>query len=141
MTPLLGAIADDFTGATDLANMLARAGMRTILVLGQPAPEDPLPEIRLDANAVDRLDQRLAVRKLFLQVAVRLVFIPQATHQPAAPPADLLRVQRVLLHLRRTHRDGLEHLEELPAAAVLAARSCRNGRTTRDADACSGCCS
>ena len=27
---LLGAIADDFTGATDLANMLVRGGMRTI---------------------------------------------------------------------------------------------------------------
>lgn len=44
MTPLLGAVADDFTGATDLANMLARAGMRTTLVLGRPAPNDPLPE-------------------------------------------------------------------------------------------------
>ena len=44
MTPLLGAVADDFTGATDLANMLARAGMRTVLVLGRPAPDDPLPE-------------------------------------------------------------------------------------------------
>ncbi len=44
MTPLLGAIADDFTGATDLANMLARAGMRTVLVLGKPGAHDPLPE-------------------------------------------------------------------------------------------------
>src|SRR5215467_5807550 len=30
MTMLLGCIADDFTGATDLANMLVRGGMRTI---------------------------------------------------------------------------------------------------------------
>ena len=44
MTPLLGAVADDFTGATDLANMLARAGMRTVLVLGRPEPGDALPE-------------------------------------------------------------------------------------------------
>lgn len=43
MTPLLGAVADDFTGATDLANMLARAGMRTVLVLGRPGAGDPLP--------------------------------------------------------------------------------------------------
>jgi uncharacterized protein YgbK (DUF1537 family) len=28
--PLLGCIADDFTGATDLANNLVRDGMRTI---------------------------------------------------------------------------------------------------------------
>ena len=44
MKPLLGAIADDFTGATDLANMLARAGMRTVLVLNLPHGEDPVPE-------------------------------------------------------------------------------------------------
>ncbi len=43
MTPLLGAVADDFTGATDLANMLARAGMRTVLVLGRPGADAPLP--------------------------------------------------------------------------------------------------
>ena len=43
MTPLLGAIADDFTGATDLANMLARGGMRTVLRLGRPGPGDPVP--------------------------------------------------------------------------------------------------
>ena len=29
---LLGCIADDFTGATDLANNLVRAGMRTLPV-------------------------------------------------------------------------------------------------------------
>lgn len=34
---LLGAIADDLTGATDLALMLARGGMRTIQVNGVPA--------------------------------------------------------------------------------------------------------
>lgn len=37
MTLLLGAIADDFTGATDLANTLARGGMRTHLSIGVPA--------------------------------------------------------------------------------------------------------
>ena len=44
MTLLLGAIADDFTGATDLASMLTRAGMRTILKLDAPAADEPLPE-------------------------------------------------------------------------------------------------
>ncbi len=33
---LLGCIADDFTGATDLANTLVRNGMRTIQVIGVP---------------------------------------------------------------------------------------------------------
>lgn len=34
--PLLGCIADDFTGAADLASMLARGGMRTVQAIGVP---------------------------------------------------------------------------------------------------------
>ncbi len=41
---LLGAIADDFTGATDLANILVRGGMRTVQTIGVPAAETVLPE-------------------------------------------------------------------------------------------------
>jgi 3-dehydrotetronate 4-kinase len=42
MAPLLGCVADDFTGATDLAGMLVRAGMRTVQMIGVPdaAPPD-----------------------------------------------------------------------------------------------------
>jgi uncharacterized protein YgbK (DUF1537 family) len=38
--PLLGCIADDFTGATDLANMLVRGGMRTVQTIGVPASNE-----------------------------------------------------------------------------------------------------
>ena len=34
---ILGVIADDFTGATDVASMLVRAGLRTVQVIGVPA--------------------------------------------------------------------------------------------------------
>jgi uncharacterized protein YgbK (DUF1537 family) len=44
--PVLGVIADDFTGATDVASMLVRAGMRTVQLLG--VPHGPPP----DADAV-----------------------------------------------------------------------------------------
>lgn len=37
MTTLLGCIADDFTGATDLAGLLARSGVRVSLRMGIPA--------------------------------------------------------------------------------------------------------
>ena len=40
MTPLLGCIADDFTGATDLAAMLYGAGMATTLAIGVPHGDD-----------------------------------------------------------------------------------------------------
>lgn len=46
--PLLGAIADDFTGATDLASMLVRQGMRTVQLIGVPQPGTHLP----DADAI-----------------------------------------------------------------------------------------
>ncbi|UZE25684.1 four-carbon acid sugar kinase family protein [Pseudomonas sp. B21-056] len=38
--PLLGCIADDFTGATDLANMLVRGGMRTVQSIGIPGADE-----------------------------------------------------------------------------------------------------
>jgi uncharacterized protein YgbK (DUF1537 family) len=41
MPLLLGCIADDVTGATDLANTLVREGMRTVQLLGVPAGPPP----------------------------------------------------------------------------------------------------
>jgi uncharacterized protein YgbK (DUF1537 family) len=38
---ILGCIADDFTGGTDLANNLVRAGMRTVQVIGVPEGAAP----------------------------------------------------------------------------------------------------
>jgi 3-dehydrotetronate 4-kinase len=38
MSVLLGAIADDFTGATDLCNTLVRRGMRTVQLIDVPPP-------------------------------------------------------------------------------------------------------
>ena len=43
---LIGCIADDFTGATDLANMLVKGGMRTVQMIGVPGAE-------VDANPGD----------------------------------------------------------------------------------------
>ena len=37
----IGVVADDFTGASDIANTLARAGARTVLHLGRQARVDP----------------------------------------------------------------------------------------------------
>jgi uncharacterized protein YgbK (DUF1537 family) len=34
MSIVLGCVADDFTGATDLANNLVRAGMRVVQAIG-----------------------------------------------------------------------------------------------------------
>ena len=44
MPVLLGAIADDLTGATDLANTLVKQGMRTVQVIGAPELGAPFPD-------------------------------------------------------------------------------------------------
>ncbi|QOZ24729.1 3-oxo-tetronate kinase [Bradyrhizobium sp. CCBAU 51753] len=41
----LGCIADDYTGASDLANTLTRAGLRTVQTIGVPPDDLALPEV------------------------------------------------------------------------------------------------
>jgi 3-dehydrotetronate 4-kinase len=48
--PSLGCIADDFTGATDLATNLVLRGLRTVVALGVPGPEQEA--VLEDADAV-----------------------------------------------------------------------------------------
>jgi len=45
VTLKLGCIADDYTGASDLANTLTRSGLRTVQTIGVPASELKLPEV------------------------------------------------------------------------------------------------
>jgi len=79
---LLGCIADDFTGATDLANNLVRAGMRVVQTIG--APHAPL-SAEVDAVVValksrtiapqDAIDQSLqALQWLQAQGAQQIYF-------------------------------------------------------------------
>jgi uncharacterized protein YgbK (DUF1537 family) len=41
----LGCIADDYTGASDLANTLTRAGLRTVQTIGVPTDDFAMPEV------------------------------------------------------------------------------------------------
>jgi uncharacterized protein YgbK (DUF1537 family) len=59
----LGCIADDFTGASDLANTLTRGGMRTVQTIGVPGDE-------LDVNA-DAVVVALKTRSIDPHEAVR----------------------------------------------------------------------
>jgi uncharacterized protein YgbK (DUF1537 family) len=45
VTLALGCIADDYTGASDLANTLTRCGLRTVQTIGVPAGDLRLPEV------------------------------------------------------------------------------------------------
>jgi uncharacterized protein YgbK (DUF1537 family) len=59
----LGCIADDYTGASDLANTLTRAGLRTVQTIGVPSDDLALPEV--DAVVVS-----LKSRSIEAEVAV-----------------------------------------------------------------------
>ncbi|MGU3540433.1 3-oxo-tetronate kinase [Methylobacterium sp. A54F] len=45
MSLALGCVADDYTGASDLANTLTRAGLRTVQTIGVPEPSLALPDV------------------------------------------------------------------------------------------------
>lgn len=45
MTLALGCVADDYTGASDLANTLTRGGLRTVQTIGVPSDDLALPEV------------------------------------------------------------------------------------------------
>ena len=61
MTLSLGSIADDYTGASDLANTLTRCGLRTIQTIGVPAADLALPEV--DAVVVALKSRSIAARQ------------------------------------------------------------------------------
>src|ERR1700730_7858130 len=61
MTLALGCIADDYTGASDLANTLTKCGLRTIQTIGVPAEDLALPEI--DAAVVSLKSRSIVAAK------------------------------------------------------------------------------
>ena len=60
----LGCIADDFTGATDLANNFVRAGMRVVQTIGVP---DGLPPADVDAVVVALKSRTVAAGEAVMQ--------------------------------------------------------------------------
>ena len=77
----IGVVADDFTGASDIANTLARAGARTVLHLGREARVDPDGDAAVVAlksrsiPAADAVAQSLeAARALGAAGAEQIVF-------------------------------------------------------------------
>jgi uncharacterized protein YgbK (DUF1537 family) len=71
----LGCIADDFTGATDLANNLVRAGMRTIQTIG--TPQAPL-DADVDAAVVALKSRTVPAHEAVAQSLEALKWLQQA---------------------------------------------------------------
>ena len=72
---LLGCIADDFTGASDLANNLVRAGMRTVQTIG--VPDGPLAA-DVDAVVVALKSRTIAAQDAVAQSLAALTWLQGA---------------------------------------------------------------
>ncbi|WP_316976719.1 3-oxo-tetronate kinase [Shumkonia mesophila] len=74
--PLLGCVADDFTGATDLANTLVKNGMTTVQLLGVPDAATAVPEA--DAVVVALKSRTIAVADAVAQSVAALDWLRAA---------------------------------------------------------------
>jgi uncharacterized protein YgbK (DUF1537 family) len=76
MAVLLGSIADDFTGATDLCNTLVRQGMRTVQLIDVPAEGTPAPDA--DAVVVALKSRTIPAKDAVAQSLATLAWLRQA---------------------------------------------------------------
>ncbi len=103
MSLLLGCIADDFTGATDLANNLVRGGMRVVQTIGVPAvPIDGVDAVvvalksRTAPVAAAVADSLAAARWLRAQGAAQIYFKVCSTFD-STPQGNIGPVAEALL--------------------------------------------
>jgi len=92
---LLGCIADDFTGATDLANTLVKGGMTAVQVIG--VPTGPLPEadaviIALKsrtAPVAEAVRDSLAACEALLAASARQIFFKYCSTFDSTPAGNI----------------------------------------------------
>ena len=105
MTPILGCIADDFTGATDLANTLTRQGMCTVVLLGVPRANLELPEadaivIALKSRSIpaeEAVELSLVALEWLRRAGVRQLYFKYCSTFDSTPAGNIGPVADALL--------------------------------------------
>ena len=105
MSVLLGCIADDFTGATDLANTLVRHGMRTVQLFDVPGPDTPVPDTDAivvalksrTAPAAEAVEQSLASLAWLQAAGARQFFFKYCSTFDSTPDGNIGPVADALL--------------------------------------------
>lgn len=105
----IGVVADDFTGASDIANTLARAGARTTLHLGLPADLDPAAIAGDDAAVValksrsiaaaDAVAQSVAVAQALRAAGAEQIVFKYCSTFDSTPEGNIGPVAAALLDL------------------------------------------
>jgi len=102
---LLGCIADDFTGATDLANNLVRHGMRTVQTIGVPAEgagpvEADAVVVALKSRTVpaaEAVAQSLAALRWLRSQGARQIYFKYCSTFDSTPAGNIGPVTEALL--------------------------------------------
>lgn len=100
---LLGCIADDFTGATDLANNLVRAGMRVVQTIGVPrAPVEDVDAIVVALKsrtipAAEAVAQSLAAARWLRAQGCRQLYFKVCSTFDSTPQGNIGPVGEALL--------------------------------------------
>jgi len=105
MPVVLGAIADDFTGATDLANNLVRAGMRTVQAIGVPGESYDPGEVDAvvvalksrNCPAIDAINESLAALKWLQGQGARQIFFKYCSTFDSTDKGNIGQVADALL--------------------------------------------
>ena len=104
MAVLLGCIADDFTGGTDLAGMLVKHGMRTVQMIG--VPQGPVPEdidaiviaLKSRTNPVeDAVAESLAALKWLQDAGCRQFYFKYCSTFDSTPRGNIGPVAEALM--------------------------------------------
>jgi uncharacterized protein YgbK (DUF1537 family) len=100
---LLGCIADDFTGATDLANNLVRAGMQVVQAIGvpdRPAPEADAVVVALKSRTIapeEAVRQSLAALRWLQAQGCRQFYFKVCSTFDSTPRGNIGPVAEALL--------------------------------------------
>ncbi len=123
---VLGVIADDFTGATDIASMLVRAGLRVVQTIGVPS-QALLAGLDADATVValksrsipaaDAVEQSLAAQRSLASLGVAQTYFKYCSTFDSTAQGNIGPVADALLEA--TAAPLVPHLPALP----------ENGRT------------
>ena len=106
---LLGCIADDFTGATDLANMLVKGGMRTVQMIG--VPSDKLQDdvdavvVALKSRTIapaDAVAQSLAALKWLQANGAQQIYFKYCSTFDSTPKGNIGPVTDALMDAMKT---------------------------------------
>ena len=102
--PLIGCIADDFTGATDLANNLVRAGMRCVQTIGVPADGTPVQAdaivVALKSRTVpaaEAVQQSVAALRWLQAQGVQQIYYKYCSTFDSTPEGNIGPVTEALL--------------------------------------------